>query len=188
MIGGCIRNDLNAHELLYRNFYGFAMGICLRYSSSRLDARGIVNAGFLKVFNSLDKFDQSKPFIPWLGKIMSNTAIDYYRSEIRNMSLLDLSDAEEIYENAAIEQKLQYDELLGLVQQLPPAYRTVFNLYVIDGYTHEEIAQKLKITVGGSKSNLFKARRSLRELLKKMSMEENKVISMNSYPFVKLSK
>src|SRR5690606_4877912 len=133
------RNDLNAQELLYRNFYGFAMGICLRYSSNRYDARTIINEGFLKVFNNLHKFDQDKPFQPWLGRIMSNTAIDHYRSELRNMSLLDITEVNEVFESPVIEHKLNYDELIKLIQQLPPAYRTVFNLFAIDGLSHSEI-------------------------------------------------
>lgn len=180
LISRCIRKDLNAQELLYRKFYGYAMGICLRYSSNRYDARIIVNDGFLKVFNNLYKFDAKKPFNLWLGRIMSNTAIDHYRSEIRHMNLLDTSEVDEVYESAAIENKLHYEELIKLIQVLPPSYRTVFNLYAIDGFTHDEISKKLKISVGGSKSNLFKARKKLQELLKKSSAESDKVIAAHN--------
>lgn len=190
LISRCIRKDLSAQELLYRNFYGFAMGICLRYSSNRYDARIIVNNGFLKVFNNLYKFDADKPFNPWLGRIMSNTAIDHYRSELRHMNLLDLSEADGAYESAAIESKLEYEELIRLIQELPPSYRTVFNLYAIDGFTHDEIAKKLKISVGGSKSNLFKARKKLQELLKKSSAESEKIIAVDNphYPLMRVTK
>lgn len=190
LIARCIKRDLNAQELLYRNFYGFAMSICLRYSSNRSEARIIINDGFLKVFNNLHKFDAEKPFEPWVGRIMSNTAIDHYRSELKHMNLLDIADVDEVFEHATIEQKLYYDELVKLVQQLPPSYRTVFNLYAIDGLTHEEIAQKLHISVGGSKSNLFKARKKLRELLEEAYKQSEKIINISEpdYQFLRLSK
>ncbi len=190
LIGRCINKDLNAHELLYRNFYSFAMSVCLRYSSNRSEARIIINDGFLKVFNNLYKFDAEKPFEPWIGRIMSNTAIDHYRAELRHMNLVDISDVDEVFEHATIEHKLYYDDLVKLVQQLPPSYRTVFNLYAIDGLTHDEIAKKLEISVGGSKSNLFKARKKLRELLELAYIQSEKIITINETEFqiLKVSK
>ncbi len=179
LIARCIKRDLNAQELLYRNFYGVAMSICLRYSSNRSEARIIINDGFLKVFNNLHKFDVEKSFEPWVGRIMSNTAIDHYRAELKHMNLLDIADVDEVFEHATIEQKMYYDELIKLVQLLPPSYRTVFNLYAVDGFTHEEIAKKLHISVGGSKSNLFKARKKLRELLAEAYKESEKIININ---------
>ena len=176
----CIRNDLNAQELLYRNFYGFAMGICLRFSSSSHDARTIINEGFLKVFRNLHRLDQDRPFLPWLRTIMSNTAIDHYRSELKHMNLLDINETDEIFETPSVEHKLNYEELIQIVQQLPASYRTVFNLYAIDGLSHEEISKQLNITVGGSKSNLFKARKKLQELLRKHFIVANRVVPINS--------
>lgn len=157
------------------------MNICLRYSSNRSEARIIINDGFLKVFKNLYKFDVEKPFEPWVGRIMSNTAIDHYRAELKYMNLLDIAEVDEVFEQATIEHKLYYDELVGLVQQLPPSYRTVFNLYAVDGFTHEEIAQKLHISVGGSKSNLFKARKKLREFLTKAYKQSEKLIPINEH-------
>ena len=179
LIARCIKRDLIAQELLYRNFYGLAMSICLRYSSNRSEARVIINDGFLKVFNNLHKFDAEKSFEPWLSRIVSNTAIDHYRSELKHMNMLDIADVDGVFEQTSIEQKLYYDELVKMVQQLSPSYRTVFNLYAVDGLTHEEIAQKLHISVGGSKSNLFKARKKLRELLKVLYKQSEKIINNN---------
>lgn len=183
LIEKCIKKDLNAQERLYRTFYGFAMSICLRYSSNRSEARIIINDGFLKVFNNLHKFDADKPFDPWIARIMSNTAIDHYRSELKHMNLMDISEADEGFENASAEDKLFYDDLVQLVQQLPPSYRTVFNLYAVEGLSHEEIASKLNISVGGSKSNLFKARKRLRELLEMAYRRSEKIISINESGF-----
>jgi RNA polymerase sigma-70 factor (ECF subfamily) len=160
----CVKNDPNAQELLYRKFYSFAMNICLRYFPNRLEARGIINDGFLKILNNLHKFDVEKPFGPWAGRIISNTAIDHYRARSKHMALTDMTDVD-VFENATIEHKLYYDELIKLIQKLPPAYRAAFNLHAVDGLTHEEIALKLNISIGGSKSNLFKARKKIRELL-----------------------
>lgn len=121
---------------------------------------------------------------------MSNTAIDHYRSELKHMNLLDISEVDEIYESATIENKLHYEELIKLIQELPPSYRTVFNLYAIDGYSHEEISKKLKISVGGSKSNLFKARKKLQVLLKKATMESEKIMPIHNpdYPLLRVTK
>jgi len=180
LIARCIKRDLNAQELLYRNFYGFAMSICLRYSSNRSEARIIINDGFLKVFTNLHKFVAEKPFEPWLGRIMSNTSIDHYRAELKHMNLLDIADVDEVFVDATIEQKLYYDELVKLVQQLPPSYRAVFN----------EIARKLHISVGGSKSNLFKARKKLRDLLEEAYKQSEKIVNINEpeYQLLRVSK
>lgn len=190
LIARCIKRDLNAQELLYRNFYSFAMSICLRYSSNRSEARIIINDGFLKVFANLHKFVAEKPFEPWLGRIMSNTSIDHYRAELKHMNLLDIADVDEVFVDATIEQKLYYDELVKLVQQLPPSYRAVFNLYAVDGLTHEEIAKKLHISVGGSKSNLFKARKKLRDLLEEAYSQSEKIMNINEpeYQLLRVSK
>lgn len=190
ILARCIKNDLNAQELLYRKFYGFAMSICLRYSSNRSEARIIINDGFFKVFKNLERYDHDKPFMPWIGRIMSNASIDHYRSELKNMNLVDISEVEEISENPFVDNKMNYEELLALVQKLPISYRTVFNLYAIDGYTHEQIAKKLNITEGGSKSNLFKARKKLRELLEQELRESEKIrsISETEPPLLRISR
>src|SRR5690606_38033210 len=95
----------------------------------------------------------------------------------------------EVYESPSIEHKLNYDELIKLIQQLPPSYRTVFNLYAIDGLSHSEIAEKLQITEGGSKSNLFKARRKLQKLLKKHSDESKNAVQGNrDYQYLSITK
>lgn len=172
----CIRSEPGSQKKLYYNFYGFAMGICLRYARDRDEAVEILNDGFFKVLTHLEQYDPAKPFLPWLSRIMTNTAIDHYRSQLRQPITSDLTEMEIYGEDAAIESKLNYDDLIRIIQNLPPGYRTVFNLYAIDGFTHEEIAGQLGISVGTSKSNLFKARQKLR-----MMIESNKqVTELNS--------
>lgn len=159
--------------MLYELYYSYAMSVCLRYSRSREESREILNDGFMKVFTRLGLRDAKSSFKSWLRKIMVNSAIDHYRKNSKHYN------AEEPEESIAWVPSLQGDaignlshiELIGMIQQLPPGYRAVFNLYVIDGYTHEEIASQLDISVGTSKSNLFKAREYLKAVLKKNNVK-----------------
>ena len=151
--------------MLYKAFYGFAMSICLRYAGNRYEASEIMNQGFLKVFTNLQKYDTGRPFIAWVGRIMMNTSVDYYRSNLKLSLNDDLDAAEDIGHNELPDQKLNYDDLIGMIQQLPNAYRTVFNLFAIEGFSHEEIATQLGISTGTSKSNLFKAREKLKNMV-----------------------
>ena len=141
------------------------MAICRRYSLNDYDAADVLNDGFMKVFTHIEKYDPSKPFKSWLARIITNTAIDYYRMNLKFSGHDDVSEYENIGNSAKVYDELAYKDLLTLVQGLSPAYRTVFNLFAIDGYSHDEIADMLKISVGTSKSNLFKARQKLQEKL-----------------------
>lgn len=167
IIKGCINGDRRSQKDLYTIYYPIALGICLRYSDNKEDAIGILNDGFFKVFKHIDKYDYQKPFSVWIKKIMTNTAIDFYRAKIRQGISLDITMYEHtIVDHDSISHKLDYEDLLAMVHQLPPAYRTVFNLYAIDGYGHEEISNMLGIAIGTSKSNLHKARSRLAEMVK----------------------
>lgn len=168
LLAGCLRNHRQSQELLYRQFYGFAMSVCLRYAPTRDSALEVLNDGFLKVFTRLDQYDPAQPFKSWLRRIMINTAIDQYRQEVRYVQSSNIEQAEQLSVSPEPDAytQLAHEELLALVQRLSPAYRLVFNLYVLDGYSHEEIAQKLSISTGASKSNLARARENLRTLLK----------------------
>ncbi|WP_160712081.1 RNA polymerase sigma factor [Chitinophaga solisilvae] len=163
LINGCCKKERNSQELLYRKFFGYALSICMRYAPGRNEAIEIMNDGFLKIFQHIASFDKSRSFKTWLGKIMVNTAIDYLRSK-KKLAFTD--DVDQVYDlgtDDKIVDKLSYDEILKLVQTLSPAYRTVFNLYVMEGFQHHEIAAMLGISAGTSKSNLFKAKKILQE-------------------------
>lgn len=179
----CIRGETGGQKKLYYGFYGFAMGICLRYSKNRDEAIEILNDGFYKVLTRLEHYDPAKPFLPWLARVMTNTAIDHYRSQLRHPITSDITEMEISGTDAVIDSKLNYDDLITIIQALPRGYRTVFNLYAIDGYTHEEIAGQLGISVGTSKSNLFKARQKLRIMLENqpagLTVQNNNVIVDN---------
>ncbi|HEY3371149.1 MAG TPA: sigma-70 family RNA polymerase sigma factor [Prolixibacteraceae bacterium] len=165
MIDGCIDNDRKSQESLYKELYGFAMKICLRTTDNRAEAIEVLNDGFFKAFTNIEKYDKSRPFTSWLAKIMYNASIDYYRANLKWSQFVEL-DQSEIKTNAsAAEHKLDYEDLLSMIQRLPPAYRIVFNLFAVDGYSHEEIAQMTGITASTSRSNLHKARQKLQQML-----------------------
>lgn len=174
LLAGCLRNHRQSQELLYRQFYGYAMSVCLRYSPTRESALEVLNDGFLKVFTRLEQYDSAQPFKSWLRRILINSAIDHYRQEVRHQHHDTIEQAEPtaVSQSADAHSQLAHEDLLQLIQQLSPAYRLVFNLYVMDGFTHDEIAEQLGITVGTSKSNLARARENLRQLLKHVNHDE----------------
>lgn len=174
VLAGCLRQNRRSQELLYRQFYGYAMGVCLRYVPTREGALEVLNDGFLKVFTRLEQYDPAQPFKGWLRRILINTAVDHYRQEVRHLYHEDVERAEPVpvTESVDVYSQLAHEDLMALIQRLSPAYRLVFNLYVIDGFTHEEIAGQLGISVGASKSNLARARENLRQLLKQLNDDE----------------
>ncbi|WP_461075448.1 RNA polymerase sigma factor [Spirosoma flavus] len=174
LLAGCLRNQRQSQELLYRQFYGYAMSVCLRYAPTREGALEVLNDGFLKVFTRLDQYDPAQPFKGWLRRIMINAAVDHYRQEMKHHHHESVEDVGQMAISEASDafSQLAHEDLMALIQRLSPAYRLVFNLYVIDGYTHEEIANQLGISVGASKSNLARARENLRVLLKQINYDE----------------
>ena len=163
-------------KVIYEQFRGYALKIVFRYIYRYEKAVDAVNDGFVKLFNNFEKFqsgtddDNEKILMGWLKRIMINTAIDHLRRsnmlpEIGGIpdSVWEISD-----KNDNADQMLLYNELVAVIKELPPAYRVVFNLYVIDGYTHSEIADILKTTIGTSKSSLSRARMLLQKSIKKM--------------------
>lgn len=178
-INGCVKNNRVSQKKLYSSFYGYAMSLCERYASGHEDALEILNDGFLKIFKEIARFkpayeDINASFNGWLRKIMIYTAIDHFRKNKKHLVIghLDPSTVQVSsgYESAI--DKLSHDEILKAIQQLSPAYQMVFNLFVIEGMSHEEISEKLNIAVGTSKSNLFKARLRLQELLTRQQQFE----------------
>jgi len=165
LLTGCRKLHRVSQKMLYQEFYAYGMSICLRYSDNRDEAAEILNDGFMKIFQNIGKFDLKRPFKPWLRRIMVNTAINHYHQKNRVMK----AEALEKVRQSAYEEKvlsgIAYHEILEMLRKLPPAYRTVFNLHVIEGYKHEEIAGMLGVSVGTSKSNLFKAKEQLKKIL-----------------------
>ncbi|MEM6965761.1 MAG: RNA polymerase sigma factor [Bacteroidota bacterium] len=171
LIKACVRKDRDAQQALYKAYYGKMMGVCLRYSNNQDDALDILHEGFIKVFKNIAKYQLGTSLTAWMRRIMVNTAIDFYRKSVRRRTE-DLETAYSVSSTGpdAISQVTE-KEILAAVQTLSPAYRSVFNLYVIDGYSHKEIADQLGITESTSRSNLVKARHKLKAILAKKFIE-----------------
>lgn len=169
IIEGCRRRERVSQHALYELYYSFALTVGRRYVSTLDEGREVVNDAFFRVFTKIENYDSALPFQAWLRKVVVFSAIDHYRKYQRSsLPLDDLEVAEQAADDGFdVLERLSSDELLAHVQQLPPSYRLAINMYAIEGYEHQEIAQMLGITVGTSKSNLFKARAKLKEMLEK---------------------
>lgn len=185
IIQGCIAANKDSQKTFYEMFYGYAMGICMRYCKRQDDLVEIVNDGFLKVFRALQNFNPQHHNVEsslkgWMKRIMINTAIDHLRKNKHEFNLDDIADSHYNIpsENETSIGHITYKEIVAIIQRLSPVYRIVFNLYVIDGFKHEEIAKQLGISIGASKSNLAKARMNIQKMLKETDCNyyEQKVI------------
>jgi RNA polymerase sigma factor (sigma-70 family) len=173
LIAGCIRQDRSCQEALYKRFYGKMMGVCLRYAKNRDEAGDMLQEGFIKVFTSLRNFSFKGSFEGWVRRIVVNTAVDHLRRNKHEYMIVstvyaregDVPDPAEELEEDNLLNDLSEEEILNAVSQLSPAYRTVFNLYVMENLPHKEIADQLGISEGTSKSNLAKARFQLKKNL-----------------------
>jgi len=175
LLDGCRQNNRSSQKVLYLLLHEYAMKICYRYTNRLEEAQELMNEGFVKLFKHIAQFDENRyPDIltslkGWFKRILINTCIDHYR---KNNSSLNghyiSSENENIADNSESGlDKLSYKEIIESIRQLSPTYRTVFNLFVIEGLTHEEIANHLGISIGTSKSNLSKARENLKKILLK---------------------
>lgn len=160
---------------LYELFYSYALSICFRYTRDKENAVEIMNDGFVKVFRGLPDFSYAldlaqvkNSFTCWIKKIMIHTAIDHERANQSPVTYVDMNDPgqHKHYGTTNPVDNLGYKELIEMIQSLSPGYRMVFNLYVIDGFSHDEIASMLNISANTSRSNLSKAKERLREMLK----------------------
>ncbi len=168
VIKACINNNSQAEKHLIKLFVGYAKSIVSRYVANEEEIKEVVNDGFLKVFNNLNKYDHALSFKTWLRLIFINTAIDSYRKNKNYLYRVEINDTDigNIDTSVDVISKMSMDEILQLIHSLSPACKMVFSLYVIDGYNHREIAEMLDIKEGTSKSNLRDARRKLQENIK----------------------
>jgi len=168
IIKGCRKRQRRSQKELYKMFYAYGMSITLRYADTRDQAVSILNDAFMKVFDNIKRYDSDRPFKPWLRQIIVNTAINHFHKNRKYTLHLDYDrKTEDLGRQESTISGISHQEIIDLIQQLPPAYKTVFNLYVIEGFKHREIAEKLGITVGTSKSNLAKAKKNLQVKLEK---------------------
>lgn len=167
---GCKNKDAKVQKFVFEKYYGLMLGICLRYANNREEARDMLQEGFVKIFEKIDQFDPNYSFSGWMKRVMVNNAIDQYRRDAR----APMNDDELALANHSVDADvfsgLGYQEILKLIQRLPTGYRTVFNLYVIEGFTHKEIGEQLGIAEGTSKSQLNKAKLMLRKQIEELNM------------------
>ncbi len=166
IISNCKTGSLKYQELLYKQFYGYAMGIALRYSINRDDALEVVNDAFIKVFNSIKNYNTDRPFKAWLRTIIVNTAIDRRRKDLKFQLHVEIDNDMPLGSNTTAIENLNVQDILKLMQLLPPIQLTIFNLYEIDGYSHEEIAKLLAMPESSSRVYLSRAKEKLRNLLR----------------------
>jgi RNA polymerase sigma-70 factor (ECF subfamily) len=175
LIEGCIQGDRRMQEELYKRYAPKMYGVCLRYANNQAEAEDILQEGFVKVFRKMSSFRQEGSFEGWIRRIFVNTAIEHYRKKIHLQPITD-------YEENTIEGKylsvldaMAEKDIIELVQQLSPGYRTVFNMYVIEGYSHKQIAEALGISEGTSKSQLSRAKLILQDLVRQFIEKRKKV-------------
>lgn len=177
-IRACASNDRISQKKIYVSFYGYAKTICDNYSSNHEDSVEILNDGFLKIFKEMHRYkpayaNTNNSFKGWLRKIIIYTAIDHFRKNHKQRLTKDIENemldlpvvGEDVFD------QISYEEIKKTIQQLTPSYRLAFNLFVIEGYTHEEIAKQLGISVGASKSNLARGRKQMQKLLLRQQHE-----------------
>ncbi|HEU4718512.1 MAG TPA: sigma-70 family RNA polymerase sigma factor [Bacteroidia bacterium] len=179
ILDGCISGKRESQELLYKKFSGKMFAVCLRYCRDHEEAQDVLQDGFVRVFGNISAFRRDGSLEGWIRRIMVNTALMHLRAKKREPDFSDIDNIamryhpESYFDTAA---QVNAQELMRMLEALPDGYRTVFNLFAIEGYSHKEIGEMLGITEGTSKSQLSKARGFLQEMLQKVmrvSIKEN---------------
>lgn len=176
LVEGCVKKQALAQKALYDKYSRRMLGVCLRYASSTDEAQDILQDGFIKVFDKIEAFNAKGSLEGWIRRIVVNTAIDCYRKN-KGVHFVDDEDNYILDNNNTESEEVIYSKfgvevIMDCIQELSPVYRTVFNLYVMEGYSHKEIADELNINEGTSKSNLAKAKRNLRQLLEQKNAKK----------------
>ena len=172
IIEGCVRKDRASQEKLFKHFYSRMLVVCMRYTSDRDTAEELLQNGFIKVFEKLDKYEDTGSFEGWVKRIMVNTCIDFYRKSKKDPVQIDEDESFKVFDENTSEfdlvdfEELNTQTIMNAISELSPAYRNVFNLYVLENLSHKDIAERLGISEGTSKSNLAKARFNLQKALK----------------------
>lgn len=174
----CKKEDRRAQFNLYKQCYGILMAVCLRYERNKEDAEELVNMGFLKIVTKLDKYNSSIPFEAWIRRVMINTVIDEFRRRKKEQETIEYTDFDDHHHHKQVEMNeadLRFDaeELEQMLHNLPNVTQKVFNLHVIDGYSHKEVSDMLEISVGTSKWHVSNARKLLKEQIEKSKDKES---------------
>ena len=168
LLEGCRKGERKAQEHLYKTLASKMMGVCMRYAKDTYEAEDVLQMGFVKVFQKVQEFRGDGSFEGWIRRIMVNTAIESYRKNLRSLNVVDIDEIYDQPQTTFDMSGLEMKDLMKLVQQLSNGYRLVFNMYVIEGFSHKEIAEHLGISEGASKSQLSRARAILKEKIIKM--------------------
>lgn len=177
IVRGCIKNNRQSQGELYKMFASKMYGVCMRYAGNSFDAQDLLQDGFVKVFDNLKSFKWDGSLEGWMKRIFVNLALDKYRSRITTLSVDEMNEGEDFTDKEATAlDAMSEKEILALVRQLPDQYRLVFNLYVMDGHSHNEIAKILDIGVSTSRSNLARAKTILKEKIDYQSQWIEKAI------------
>ncbi len=166
LIKGCLEGSPLFQRMLYKRFAAKMLFVCCRYTANKEEAEDILQEGFISVFDKLSQFKGEGSFEGWIRRIMVNKAIEHYRKTSKIFPLLDIENVQhELVDTNDVRSNIASEELMEMIQSLPPMYKMVFNLYIFEEMNHKEIAEKLGIVEGTSKSNLFHARMLLRKKL-----------------------
>lgn len=178
IIKACQKNRPDAQKKLYEQFSGKMFGVCLQYAKDYTEAEDILQDGFVKVFTKISQYNFKGSFEGWVRRIMVNCALERFRKQnlLYPVSNIHDYDSKMVVEDVLSE--VSSKELLNVIQELSPQYKTVFNLYAIEGYSHQEISEMLKISVGTSKSNLSRARVILQDKVKKLYSEKQQDVKL----------
>ncbi len=172
IIEGCLRNERRSQNELYKQSYSMLMGICLRYEKNKEDAEVLLNSSFFKILTKIDKYQRDIPFEAWAKRVTINTIIDEFRKRKNDkhqfVETFDHSMPIESMDFNEADQRFDAEDLENMIRNLPPMSQKVFNLYIVDGYNHKEIGEMLNISEGTSKWHLSSARKTMKEMLKKV--------------------
>jgi RNA polymerase sigma factor (sigma-70 family) len=166
LIAGCIAGNRKMQEALYQRFASRMFGVCLRYAGNHEEGEDILQEGFIKVFKKIGSFRGEGSFEGWIRRIFVNTAIEHFRRKTYLQPITEREEDTVKGDYISVLDTLAEKDIIKLVQQLSPGYRTVFNMYVVEGYTHKQIGDILGISEGTSKSQLSRAKNLLQELVR----------------------
>lgn len=175
LIEGCLRGDRKMQYGLYQQFAPKMYGVCLRYAGNAEEAEDILQEGFIKIFNKIGSYRGDGSFEGWIRRIFVNTAIEHFRKKTYLQPITEVEENTMEGKYLSVLDNLAEKDIIQLVQQLSPGYRTVFNMYVVEGYTHKQIAEALGISEGTSKSQLSRAKQILQDMVKRFIEKRKQV-------------
>ncbi len=175
---GCLRNSSKAQKALFMRYHGVFQGICLRYGKDRAEVEDVLIEGFTRIYKNMKSYNGKGSFEGWMKRIIINTAIDNFRKNKKHYYHEDILEYEDKFsQEPLVIENFSVEDILKTIQDLPPGYRIVFNLYAIEGFSHKEIAEKLGISANTSKTQLLKARKKLQVQLKQL---KGAVLNLNA--------